>query len=157
MSIHRIARAGQYVNAYACDDPLMDKGLLAARMTAARERARLSKADLARKLKMSPSSITKYEKGTRLPSLAVLELWAEATGQSVVIGFENTEPGMVTVTMPPDVAETAELMSGLTQDDRALLRSLSERLPSMDGTVRDSFEDVLRLVGVQRQKTRRAR
>jgi transcriptional regulator with XRE-family HTH domain len=133
----------------------MDKALLATRMTAARERARLTKAELARKLDLDPSSITKYENGTRQPSLAVLEAWAEATGQAVSIAFELDEPGMVTVSMPAEVAETAELMSGLTREDRQLLRAVCERLPAMEETMRESFEDVLRLVGVQQKTTRR--
>lgn len=55
----------------------------------ARNKARLSQEELATKIKMKKCSISRYEKGLRIPTITVLKKIANATGNNLIIYFEK--------------------------------------------------------------------
>lgn len=55
----------------------------------ARNKARLSQGELALKIKMKKCSISRYEKGIRIPTISVLKKIANATGNELIIYFEK--------------------------------------------------------------------
>jgi len=61
-------------------------------LRAARARAGLSQADLARRAHTSQPAIARYETGVATPSLATLERLLAATGTSLVLGTTRARP-----------------------------------------------------------------
>ena len=64
---------------------------LATILIEARTRARLSQAELAKRMGTSQSTIARLESATAKPSLSTLERFAEATGTRVRVSLEPTE------------------------------------------------------------------
>ena len=63
---------------------------LASMLIEARTRARLSQAELAKRMGTSQSTIARLESGAAKPSLSTLERFAKATGTSVRVSIEPT-------------------------------------------------------------------
>ena len=65
--------------------------MLGARIAALRREANLSQAELARRLKISPSAMGMYEQGRREPSVQILVRMAGALGVSTdyLLGLTN--------------------------------------------------------------------
>jgi transcriptional regulator with XRE-family HTH domain len=72
-------------------DALEEEFSLASMLIEARTRARLSQAELAKRMGTSQSTIARLESGTAKPSLSTLERFARATGTSVRVSLEPTE------------------------------------------------------------------
>jgi transcriptional regulator with XRE-family HTH domain len=58
----------------------------------ARTRAKLSQAELAKKMATSQSTIARLESGAAKPSLTTLERFAKATGMTMRVVFEPAKP-----------------------------------------------------------------
>jgi transcriptional regulator with XRE-family HTH domain len=63
----------------------------------ARRHARLAQADLARRIGSSPSAISRWERGTRRPSLSTIQMVAEVTGLDLIIGLRSKREGTTLV------------------------------------------------------------
>jgi ribosome-binding protein aMBF1 (putative translation factor) len=61
-------------------------------MMAARARAGLTQAQVAKRMKTTQTAIARLEGGRVKPSTRTLERYARATGHRLVIGFEQTRP-----------------------------------------------------------------
>lgn len=61
---------------------------IAERLKQLRLGARLTQAQLAQQLNSSAKRITNIERGTRHPSLGLVEEWAAACGRRLALGFE---------------------------------------------------------------------
>jgi len=72
-------------------DALEEEFSLASMLIEARTRARLSQAELAKRMGTSQSTIARLESGTAKPSLSTLERFAQATGTRVRVSIEPTE------------------------------------------------------------------
>ena len=72
-------------------DALEEEFSLASMLIEARTRARLSQAELAKRMGTSQSTIARLESGTGKPSLSTLERFAQATGTRVRVSIEPTE------------------------------------------------------------------
>jgi transcriptional regulator with XRE-family HTH domain len=72
-------------------DALEEEFSLASMLIEARTRARLSQAELAKRMGTSQSTIARLESGTAKPSLSTLERFARATGSRVRVSIEPTE------------------------------------------------------------------
>jgi len=72
-------------------DALEEEFSLASMLIQARTRARLSQAELAKRMGTSQSTIARLESGTGKPSLSTLERFAQATGSRVRVSIEPTE------------------------------------------------------------------
>ena len=72
-------------------DALEEEFSLASMLIEARTRARLSQAELAKRMGTSQSTIARLESGTAKPSLSTLERFAQATGSRVRVSIEPTE------------------------------------------------------------------
>lgn len=55
----------------------------------ARDKARLTQGELAAKINMKKCSISRYEKGLRIPTIPVLKKISNATGNDLIIYFEK--------------------------------------------------------------------
>ncbi|MCK9918959.1 helix-turn-helix transcriptional regulator [Microbacteriaceae bacterium K1510] len=62
-------------------------------LIAARARAGLSQAELAKRMKTTQSAIARLESGRATPSTRTLQRYAEATGHRLKITFEPLEKG----------------------------------------------------------------
>jgi len=69
-------------------DALEDEFALINALIAARARAGLSQAELARRMKTTQSAVARLESGRVAPSLATLRRYAEATGSRLKLGIE---------------------------------------------------------------------
>lgn len=69
-------------------DALEEEFALAAEVAKARNRAGLSQADLARRMKTTQSTIARLESGRGRPSTRTLDRFAKATGHRLKISFE---------------------------------------------------------------------
>jgi ribosome-binding protein aMBF1 (putative translation factor) len=69
-------------------DALEGEFALAAEVAKARDRAGLSQAELARRMKTTQSTIARLESGRGLPSTRTLGRFAKATGHRLRISFE---------------------------------------------------------------------
>jgi len=69
-------------------DALAEEFALAATLIDARTRAKLSQAELAKKMSTSQSTIARLESGTAKPSLSTLERFAKATGTRLRVTLE---------------------------------------------------------------------
>jgi ribosome-binding protein aMBF1 (putative translation factor) len=69
-------------------DALEEEFALAAEVAKARDRAGLSQAELARRMKTTQSTIARLESGRGLPSTRTLGRFAKATGHRLRISFE---------------------------------------------------------------------
>ena len=69
-------------------DALEAEFALAAEVAKARDRAGLSQAELARRMKTTQSTIARLESGRGLPSTRTLGQFAKATGHQLRISFE---------------------------------------------------------------------
>jgi transcriptional regulator with XRE-family HTH domain len=69
-------------------DALEEEFSLASMLIEARTRARLSQAELAKRMGTSQSTIARLESGTAKPSLSTLERFAQATGTRVRVSIE---------------------------------------------------------------------
>jgi transcriptional regulator with XRE-family HTH domain len=74
-------------------DALAPEFAVASMLIDARTRAKLSQAQLAKKMRTSQSTIARLESGSAKPSLATLERFAEATGMRVRVVFEPVKTG----------------------------------------------------------------
>lgn len=72
-------------------DALDEEFSVASMLIEARTRARLSQAELAKRMGTSQSTIARLESGAAKPSLSTLERFAKATGTSVRVSLEPTE------------------------------------------------------------------
>lgn len=61
----------------------MSESIISQRITTARERLGISKAEAARRLNLSPIGYCRYEYGDRTPSVQTLEIIAQCFGTSV--------------------------------------------------------------------------
>jgi len=71
-------------------DLLEEEFALAAAVAKARQRAGLSQAELARRMKTTQSTIARLESGQGRPSTRTLTRFAKATGHRLKISFEPT-------------------------------------------------------------------
>jgi len=71
-------------------DLLEEEFALAAAVAKARQRAGLSQAELARRMKTTQSTIARLESGRGRPSTRTLTRFAKATGHRLKISFEPT-------------------------------------------------------------------
>jgi ribosome-binding protein aMBF1 (putative translation factor) len=71
-------------------ETLEEEFALASAMIAARSRAGLTQAQLAKKMKTTQSTITRLESGKSTPSGRTLQNYATATGSRLKIAFEAT-------------------------------------------------------------------
>lgn len=78
-------RDPEYLREYAA---LADEFALAAQFIKARGGARLTRQELAERMKISQAYIARLEGGKEKPSTRTLSRFAEATGHRVVIHFE---------------------------------------------------------------------
>lgn len=78
-------RDPEYLREYAA---LADEFALAAQFIKARGAARLTRQELAERMKISQAYIARLEGGKEKPSTRTLSRFAEATGHRVVIHFE---------------------------------------------------------------------
>ena len=69
-------------------DALEEEFALIAAVAKARQRAGLSQAELARRMKTTQSTIARLESGRGLPSTRTLARFAKATGHRLKISFE---------------------------------------------------------------------
>ncbi len=69
-------------------DALEEEFALIAEVAKARQRAGLSRAQLAKRMRTTLSAITRLESGRPLPSRRTLERFAKATGHRLKISFE---------------------------------------------------------------------
>lgn len=69
-------------------DALADEYAIASALIEARKRAKLSQAQLAKKMGTSQSTIARLESGSAKPSFSTLERFAKATGMRVRVIFE---------------------------------------------------------------------
>lgn len=69
-------------------DALEEEFALIAAMAGARQRAGLSQAQLAKRMKTTQSAIARLESGRGRPSTTTLSRFAEATGHRLKISFE---------------------------------------------------------------------
>jgi ribosome-binding protein aMBF1 (putative translation factor) len=69
-------------------DALEEEFTLATTVTKARQRAGLSQAELAQRMKTTQSTIARLESGRGLPSTRTLDRFAKATGHRLRIDFE---------------------------------------------------------------------
>jgi transcriptional regulator with XRE-family HTH domain len=69
-------------------DALEEEFALAAEVAKARMRARLSQAELARRMETTQSTIARLESGRGRPSTRTLDRFAKATGHRLKISFE---------------------------------------------------------------------
>jgi transcriptional regulator with XRE-family HTH domain len=74
-------------------DALASEFAVASMLIKARTRAKLSQAQLAKKMGTSQSTIARLESGSAKPSLATLERFAEATGMRLRVVFEAVKTG----------------------------------------------------------------
>ena len=72
-------------------DALEEEFSLASMLIEARTRARLSQAELAKRMGTSQSTVARLESGTAKPSLSTLERFARATGTRVRVSIEPTQ------------------------------------------------------------------
>jgi transcriptional regulator with XRE-family HTH domain len=72
-------------------DALEEEFSLASMLIEARTRARLSQAELAKRMGTSQSTIARLESGTAKPSLSTLERFARETGTRVRVSIEPAE------------------------------------------------------------------
>ncbi len=71
-------------------DLLEEEFALAAAVAKARQRAGLSQAELARRMKTTQSTVARLESGRGRPSTRTLTRFAKATGHRLKISFEPT-------------------------------------------------------------------
>jgi transcriptional regulator with XRE-family HTH domain len=83
-------RDSEYRKAY---DALEEEFALATEVAKARDRAGLSQAELARRMKTTQSTIARLESGRGLPSTRTLGRFAKATGHRLRISFEPMKGG----------------------------------------------------------------
>ena len=69
-------------------DALAEEFALAAEVAKARNRAGLSQAELARRMKTTQSTVARLESGRGRPSTRTLDRFAKATGHRLRISFE---------------------------------------------------------------------
>ena len=69
-------------------DALADEFALAAELLRARGRAKLTQAQVARRMRTTQTAIARLEGGRVKPSTRTLERYAKATGHRLVIGFK---------------------------------------------------------------------
>jgi len=69
-------------------DALEEEFALATALLSARSRAKLTQAQVARRMNTTQTAIARLEGGRIKPSTRTLERYAEATGHKLVIGFE---------------------------------------------------------------------
>jgi DNA-binding XRE family transcriptional regulator len=72
-------------------DALADEFDLAGELIAARVRAGLTQAQLAKRMGTTQSAIARLEGGKRLPSMTTLKRYAQATGTRPVVRLEAAE------------------------------------------------------------------
>jgi transcriptional regulator with XRE-family HTH domain len=72
-------------------DALADEYAIAGALIEARKRAKLSQAQVAKKMGTSQSTIARLESGSAKPSFSTLERFAKATGMRVRVVFEPVE------------------------------------------------------------------
>jgi ribosome-binding protein aMBF1 (putative translation factor) len=84
----RWSKDAQYRKAY---DGLSDEFAIAQAMIAARQRAGLTQAEIAKRIKTTQSVIARLESGRSLPSARTLQRYAKATGSRVTISFVPVE------------------------------------------------------------------
>lgn len=72
-------------------DALEEEFALIAAMAGARQRAGLSQAQLAKRMKTTQSAIARLESGRGRPSTTTLSRFAEATGHRLKISFEQVK------------------------------------------------------------------
>jgi transcriptional regulator with XRE-family HTH domain len=72
-------------------DALADEYAIAGALIEARKRAKLSQAQVAKKMGTSQSTIARLESGSAKPSFSTLERFAKATGMRVRVVFELVE------------------------------------------------------------------
>jgi transcriptional regulator with XRE-family HTH domain len=81
-------------------DALAPEFAIASLLIEARTKAKLSQAELAKKMGTSQSTIARLESGAAKPSLSTLERFAKATGMRMRVVFEPASPSSKRRTKP---------------------------------------------------------
>ncbi len=102
--------------------------LVPERLTSARERLNLSKAEAARKIGLTAASYVRYEAGDRCPSSQVLMTIAEKLGTSAAFLCEETNdisPDVISISKKNEPLLFELISDAQSADDKTLQRLLS--------------------------------
>jgi transcriptional regulator with XRE-family HTH domain len=126
----------------------MDAKALGQRLYELRTQAGLTQQELAEKVGVTPSAISKIENGRQFPQLENLEAWVEACGHKLALMFPTEGREVTTIVVENDFVPVVERFSGLSDESRQLVEMLIEALPNLPyesrGILRSQFDILAR-------------